>query len=52
MPLRLFSALFCALLLARTAQAATPATFNVLDYGAVPDGKTKNTAAFAKAVAA
>ena len=27
-------------------------TFNIADYGAVPDGKTKNTAAFAKAIAA
>ena len=27
-------------------------TFNIVDYGAVPDGKTKNTAAFAKAIAA
>lgn len=32
--------------------AARPAVFNVLDYGAVPDGKTKNTAAIAKAIAA
>lgn len=32
--------------------AATPATFNVLDYGAVPDGLTSNTAAIARAVAA
>ena len=29
-----------------------PAVFNVLDYGAVPDGKTKNTAAIAKTIAA
>ena len=27
-------------------------TFNIVDYGAVPDGKTKNTVAFAKAIAA
>jgi polygalacturonase len=27
-------------------------TFSIADYGAVPDGKTKNTAAFAKAIAA
>jgi polygalacturonase len=32
--------------------APTPTVFNVLDYGAVPDGKTKNTAAIAKAIAA
>jgi polygalacturonase len=32
--------------------APRPAVFNVLDYGAVPDGKTKNTAAIAKAIAA
>ncbi|MBI5769912.1 MAG: glycoside hydrolase family 28 protein [Verrucomicrobia bacterium] len=35
------------------AQPAAPraSVYNVLDYGAVADGKTKNTAAFAKAVA-
>ena len=27
-------------------------TWNIADFGAVPDGKTKNTAAFAKAIAA
>jgi polygalacturonase len=27
-------------------------TFNIADYGAVPDGKTRNSAAFAKAIAA
>lgn len=32
--------------------APRPVVFNVLDYGAVADGKTKNTAAFAKAIAA
>lgn len=31
---------------------ASALTVNVLDHGAVPDGKTKNTAAFAKAIAA
>jgi polygalacturonase len=49
---RLFSSLFCVLLFAGTSWGATSAAFNVLDYGAVPDGRTKNTAAFAKAVAA
>jgi polygalacturonase len=34
------------------AQAAGQASFNVVDYGAVPDGTTLNTAAFARAVAA
>lgn len=32
--------------------AATPAVFNALDHGIVPDGTTKNTAAIAKAIAA
>ena len=34
------------------AQPAAPraTTFNILDFGAVPDGKTKNTAAIAKAI--
>jgi polygalacturonase len=32
--------------------AATTPAFNVIDYGAVPDGQTKDTAAIAKAVAA
>ncbi|MCX6951483.1 MAG: glycoside hydrolase family 28 protein, partial [Verrucomicrobia bacterium] len=32
--------------------ASRPAVYNVLDYGAVPDGKTKNTAAIAAAIAA
>ncbi len=32
--------------------AASSTTFNVLDYGAVPDGQTKDTAAIAKAIAA
>lgn len=35
----------------RAANAPTP-TFSVLQYGAVPDGKTKNTDAIARAVAA
>jgi polygalacturonase len=34
------------------AQAAGPATFNVVDYGAVPDGTTNDTAAMARTVAA
>jgi polygalacturonase len=39
--------------LASSALAAAPGgTFNVLDYGAVPDGQTKATAAIARAVAA
>ena len=37
---------------AAPAPGRTPAVFNALDYGAVPDGRTKNTAAFARAVAA
>lgn len=52
---RLFASpfLFLALGFASALFAATrPAVFNVLDYGAVPDGKTKNTAAIAKAIAA
>lgn len=32
--------------------AATPAVFNIRDYGAVSDGQTKNTAAIHKAIAA
>ncbi len=32
--------------------AATPASYNVIDFGAVPDGQTKDTAAIARAVAA
>jgi polygalacturonase len=32
--------------------AAAQASFNVLDYGAIPDGRTKDTAAIAKAIAA
>jgi polygalacturonase len=39
------------LLLALTASIAS-AAFNVLDFGAVPDGTTKNTEAIAKAIAA
>ena len=34
------------------ASAAQTGVFNILDYGAVPDGKTKNTAAIAQAIAA
>lgn len=34
------------------ALAAAPATFNIQDFGAVPDGTTKDTAAIARAVAA
>ncbi|MEY2878166.1 MAG: hypothetical protein RLZZ15_546 [Verrucomicrobiota bacterium] len=49
--------LLIALAFAATAFAAQPAApratvFNVADFGAVPDGKTKNTAAFARAIAA
>ena len=43
----LFLALTSALL-----SATRPAVFNILDYGAVPDGKTKNTAAIAATIAA
>ncbi len=39
-------------LVTATFAASRPAVFNVLDYGAVPDGQTKNTAAIAKAIAA
>jgi polygalacturonase len=42
----------CLLLLVLTVRGATLPVFNALDYGAVPDGRTKNTAAFARAVAA
>jgi polygalacturonase len=34
------------------AQAANAASFSVVDYGAVPDGRTNDTAAIARAVAA
>jgi hypothetical protein len=34
------------------ASAQTPTSFNVVDFGAVPDGRTNDTAAIAKAVAA
>jgi polygalacturonase len=34
------------------ANAETPAFYNVVDYGAIPDGKTNDTAAIARAVAA
>ena len=40
------------LALALLASAGFAAGFNVVDFGAVPDGTTKNTAAFAKAIAA
>ena len=53
---------FAFFLASALAQSATPAVstsnppratvFNILDHGAVPDGKTKNTAAIAKAIAA
>ncbi len=46
------TALLCLCLLALTARGATPQVFNAQDYGAVPDGRTMNTAAFARAVAA
>ncbi|MES1194446.1 MAG: glycosyl hydrolase family 28 protein, partial [Opitutus sp.] len=49
---RLFPAAFCLCLVALPSRAALPGIFNVRDYGAVPDGRTKNTAAFAQAVAA
>ncbi|HWA09411.1 MAG TPA: glycoside hydrolase family 28 protein [Opitutaceae bacterium] len=49
---RLLPALLSFALLAAVTRGATPAVFNVLDYGAVPDGRTKNTTAFARAVAA
>ena len=49
---RLFSAALCLLALVPTLPAAVPGVFNVQDYGAVPDGRTKATAAFARAVAA
>ena len=32
--------------------ATRPAVFNILDYGAVPDGKTQNTAVIAATIAA
>jgi len=50
MPLRNFAAAFFALCLPLA--AASPAFYNVTDYGAVPDGHTKDTAAIARAVAA
>ncbi len=52
MSLRLFSAALCLSALVLPLRAAAPAVFNVQDYGAVPDGRTKATAAFAKAVVA
>ena len=42
--------LFCAAL--PLAASAAPASYNVTDYGAVPDGKTNDTSAMAKTVAA
>ncbi len=52
--LRLLALPLCLLAFVCSAWSATtrPAVFNVLDYGAVPDGKTKNTGAFAQAIAA
>ena len=44
--------LAAAFLLAALPLFAASTEFNVLDYGAVPDGHTKNTAAIAKAIAA
>ncbi len=44
--------LFFAAVLACCPAAAATGPFNVLDYGAVPDGRTMNTRAFARAVAA
>ena len=44
-------AFFAAGLLAQV-NAPRTAVFNILDYGAVPDARTKNTAAIARAVAA
>ena len=35
-----------------TANPPRASVFNIVDYGAVPDGQTKNTAAIAKAIAA
>lgn len=43
---------FLLLALPRALPGAPAGPFNVLDFGAVPDGRTKNTAAFARAVAA
>jgi polygalacturonase len=46
---RLASVLLVSITIAR---ASVPTNFNVLDYGAVPDGSTNDTAAIARAVAA
>jgi len=54
-PRRLMSPLrpgFLAAAFALLATLAPAATLNVLDFGAVPDGTTKNTAAIARAIAA
>jgi len=50
--LRISLPLLCLTLLSALFGGPRPAVFNVLDYGAVPDGQTKNTAAIAKAIAA
>ncbi|MBE2214959.1 MAG: glycoside hydrolase family 28 protein [Opitutaceae bacterium] len=49
---RFLPLLVCSIALALLASLAPAATINVLDFGAVPDGTTKNTAAIAKAIAA
>jgi hypothetical protein len=54
-PVSLFPKITLAALLASglpPALAAGPGSFNVLDFGAVADGRTMNTSAFARAVAA
>ena len=51
-PMRLRPLLVLLLVSALPLCAATRGVFNVLDYGAVADGKTKNTAAIGKAIAA
>jgi polygalacturonase len=48
----LFVALAALSLLPPLTAAPVVGTYNVRDYGAVPDGQTKNTAAFARAIAA
>ena len=50
--LRISLPLLCFTLFSTLVAGPRPAVFNVLDYGAVPDGKTKNTAAIAKTIAA
>lgn len=51
-PPRLTLPLLFLMLASALLAAPRPVVFNVLDYGAVPDGKTKNTAAIAAAIAA